>query len=36
VQVERLTTGNYGLNYDADPESIYQIGVSQLANFAGI
>ncbi|MEO5782155.1 MAG: TolC family protein, partial [Ginsengibacter sp.] len=31
LQVERLTADNYAMNYEADPESIYQIAVSQLA-----
>ncbi|MGI8582764.1 MAG: TolC family protein [Chitinophagaceae bacterium] len=31
MEVERLTADNYALNYEADPESIYQIAVSQLA-----
>ena len=31
MEVERLTAENYAMNYEADPESIYQIAVSQLA-----
>lgn len=31
IEVERLTADNYAMNYVADPESIYQIAVSQLA-----
>jgi len=31
MEVERLTADNYALNYEADPESIYQKAVSQLA-----
>jgi len=31
MEVERLTADNYAMNYEANPESIYQIAVSQLA-----
>jgi outer membrane protein len=31
MEVERLTADNYAMNYEADPESIYQAAVSQLA-----
>ena len=31
MEVERLTADNYAMNYEADPGSIYQTAVSQLA-----
>lgn len=36
MEVERLTADNYALNYEADPESIYQIALSQLAHIKGV
>lgn len=31
MEVERLTADNYEMNYEADPESIYNVAVSHLA-----
>lgn len=31
MEVERLTADNYAMNYEADPESIYNVALSQLA-----
>jgi outer membrane protein len=35
MEVERLTADNYALNYEADPNTIYNIAVAQLAIIKG-
>ncbi len=35
MDVERLTADNYSLTYEADPESIYRIALSELAQIKG-
>ena len=36
MEVERLTADNYAMNYEADPESIYKIAESQLAQIKAV
>lgn len=36
MEVERLTADNYTMNYEADPESIYKIAESQLAQIKAV